>query len=43
MGKTPLDVFWVKAIYAVSMDHFPLQHLDMQVIADKEMRAAIDE
>ena len=43
MGKTPLDIFRVKAIYAVSMHHFPLQRLEMKVIADKEMRTAIDE
>ena len=43
MEKTPLDVFRVKAIYAVSMHHFPLQRLETQVIADKEMRTAIDE
>ena len=43
MGKTPLDVFRVKAIFAASMHHFPLQHLETQVIADKEMRTAIDE
>ena len=43
MGKTPLDVFRVKAIYAASMHHFPLQRLETQVVADKEMRTAIDE
>ena len=42
-GKTPLDLFRVKVIYAVSLHHFPLQHLETQVIADKEMRTAIDE
>ena len=43
LGKTPLDVFRVKAIYAVCMHHFPLQRLETQLMADKEMRTAIDE
>ena len=43
MGKTPLDVFRVKAINAASMYHFALQRLETQVVADKEMRTAIDE
>ena len=43
LGKTPLDVYRVKAIYSVCMQHFPLQRLETQLMADKEMRTAIDE
>ena len=43
LGKTPLDVNRVKAIYSICMQHFPLQRLETQLAADKEMRTAIDE
>ena len=43
LGKTPLDVNRVKAIYSICMQHFPLQHLETQLAADKEMRTTIDE
>ncbi len=43
LGKTPLDVCRVKAIYSVCMQNFPLQRLETQMLADKEMRNAIDE
>lgn len=42
LGKTPLDVFCVKGIYTVCMHHLPLQRLETKVMADKEMRTAID-
>ena len=43
LEKTPLDVYRVKAIYSVCMQHFPLQCLETLVLANKEMRTAIDE
>ena len=43
LGKTALDVHRVKAIFSTCMQHFSLQHLETQVLADKEMRTAIDE
>lgn len=43
LGNTALDVYKVKAIYAACMQHFPLQHLETQLMADIEMRTAIDE
>ena len=43
LGKTPLDVYCFKVSYCVCMQHFPLQRLEMQLLADKEMRTAIDE
>ena len=37
------DAYCVKAIYCVCMQYFPLQRLETQFLADKEMRTAIDE
>ena len=42
-GKTALDQVKLKAIYTTCMQQFPLQRLEMQLAADKEMRNAIDE
>ena len=42
LGKMALDVHRVKAIFSTCMQHFPLQRLETQVLADKEMRTAID-
>ena len=38
-GKTVLDREKLKAC----MHYFPLQHLETQIMADKEMRNAVDE
>ena len=42
-GKTALDGEKLKAIFDTCMHHFPLQHLETQIMADKEMRNAVDE
>ena len=41
LGITPLDVYRVKAINSVCMQHFSLQLLETQLLADKEMRTVI--
>ena len=42
-GKTALDKEKLKVIFTTCMQHFPLQRLETQVMADKEMRNAVDE
>ena len=42
-GKTALDQGKLKAIFSTCMLQFPLQRLETQIMADKEMRNAVDE
>ena len=42
-GKTALDQVKLKAIFTTCMQQYPLQRLETQLTADKEMRNAIDE
>ena len=42
-GKAALDGEKLKASFATCMHHFPLQHLESQIMADKEMCNAVDE
>ena len=42
-GKTALDGEKLKVIFATCMQHFPLERLETQLMADKEMRNAVDE
>ena len=41
--ETALNREKLKAIFATCMKHFPLQRLETQLMADKEMRNAVDE
>ena len=42
-GKAALDGEKLKAIFATYMHHFQLQRLETKIMADKEMRNAVDE
>ena len=42
-GKSPLDQGKLLTIFTVCMQHFPLQRLETQQSADKDMRNAVDE
>ena len=42
-GKAALDGEKLKAIFATCMHHFPVQRLETQLMADKEMHNAVDE